>query len=1142
MKKKIKNRDRCRLLKLLRVMRIAVFLLVLSLMHSYAASSYGQSSVRMNLKMEGATLEPIFAKIESETGFHFFYQSEDLKTDKTFDVDAKDRTVFEILDMILPKAGLSYQVFDKYIAISSLNSNASVANATQQKTVQGKVTDSSGQPLPGVSVVVKGTTTGTISDFDGKYTLINVPGDATLVFSFVGFKSQEIQINNNTNIDIQMVQDVIGLDEVVAIGYGVAKKSDLTGAITQVKIDDLKKYTPANVSDLLRTTVPGLNVSYSSSAKGNSSFLIRGETTLTAGATPLIVLDGVIYNGDISDINPNDIERLDVLKDASSAAIYGSRATNGVIVITTTKTGLTDKPTITFNSNIGVATAANRLDPYDAEGFIKWRSDMFKSVYSATVPSDQWSPFDDPRTIDPQYLNDWFAYHSTNEANMVDAWLAGLRLTATEIENYKAGRTQDWEDVIYRNGLRQDYNISLSGRKTNFTYYWSLGYMNNEALAIGDEFSTIRSRVNIEGQVAKFLKVGLNAQFSFRDESPALSDYGQYKHLTPYGLYFADDSKQLRLYPNDEIHSKHPLLGITYSKRENQYYTFFPKIYSILNLPFGITYTVNYTTRLDFWHNYVHNSSEHPEWALFGGSASRASSITREWQIDNIINWNHTFNDRHRFDVTLLANAEKNRFDSDKMDNRYFSPNDVLGYHDMSTGTLPVLASNDDVETADALMARLNYGLDSKYLLTLSVRRDGSSLFGYSNPRATFPAVALGWVVSEENFFSSDFINYLKIRASWGANGNRSISNYAALSRIATGKALNSENSGVAYIVPTLLINTMENKNLRWEQTEAFNIGLDYNLFDGVLSGTIEGYDTKTTDVLVNRELPSITGFDRVYANLGEVRNKGLEFTLNSVNIKRNNFEWRTNFIFSLNRNKIVSITGEKYDVFDIDGNLIGQKEPDDKDNNWFIGKSKHVIWDYKILGTWKTGEEAEAANWNQAPGDFRLEDFDGNGILTDEDKQFLGDRDPHFRWTMTNNLKIYKNWEASFVMYSLWGQMSSYALAKHDDHIEDRKNTWDIPYWTPENQTNKFARLHSAPPKGVSYNVWFDRSYIRLENIAVSYMLPQTLLNRTFIQTCKLSFNIRNAALWAPEWKFGDPEEGVRAQRIFTFGFNMTI
>jgi len=1125
--------------KYLIIMKLTGFL-VLILTLQTSASVWSQTT-NLTLDLKQTSLLELFNKIEDNSDYRFFYNNDEVDVSQKVSVKMEDKSIGDILTAVFKDLPYKFNELNDNLILIERNDKDSGNSASQQKSVSGTVVDDRGQPLPGVTVVVKGTTTGTVTNPDGNYTLNNVPNNATLTFTFVGMKSQEVKVENQTQINITLQADVIGLEEVVAIGYGVAKKSDLTGAITQVKTDEMQKFTPSNVSDLLRTTVPGLNVGYSTSAKGNSSFEIRGETTLTAGASPLIVLDGVIYNGDISDINPDDIARMDVLKDASSAAVYGSRATNGVIVITT-KRGTSETPTITVNSSIGVATAANRVRPYDAEGFIRWRSDMFKSVFSATVPSDLWSPFDDPRTIDPQYLDAWLAYHSTDEANMVDAWLAGLRMTGTEIEDYKAGITRDWENDIFHNGLRQDYNISLSGRRPSFTYYWSLGYMDNEALTIGDEFSTIRSRVNLEGQAAKFLKVGVNAQFSFRDESSVPADAGQYRNLTPYSLYYADNSDQLRLFPNDDIQARHPLLERTYRERERQYFTFFPKIYSILELPFGIKYTMNFTTRMVFFHNYVHNSSEHPEWGLFGGSASRDNSISREWQIDNIINWNRTLFDVHSFDVTLLANAEKSRYNSGGMDNRYFSPNDVLGYHDMTTGTLPVLSTNDNVETADALMARLNYGYKSKYLLTLSVRRDGSSLFGYSNPRATFPAAALGWVLTEEDFFKSNFINYLKLRASWGVNGNRAIANYAALSRIASGKALNADQGGVAYTIPTLVINTMENKNLKWEQTQAFNLGIDFNLFDGVLSGTVEGYHMSTTDVLVNRELPTITGYDRVYANLGEVVNNGLEITLNTVNIKRQNFEWSTNFIFSLNRNKIVSITGEKFDVYDENGNVIGQKEPNDITNNWFIGESKDVIWDYKILGTWKVGEEAEAAKWSQAPGDFRLEDVNNDGLLTDEDKQYLGYRSPRYRWTMTNNFSFLNNFEASFVMYSLWGQMSAFDQAKQDNHIEDRRNTWNIPYWTPENQRDDYARLRSAPANGVGYSAWFDRSYIRLENVAVSYRLPRAILNRTFIKTCRFSLNVRNAAMWAPTWKFGDPEDGTRSQRIFSLGVNMTI
>jgi len=1042
----------------------------------------------------------------------------------------------------LPFLGMAYPVAGSMKGPETKSRIELAFNMALPIDITGTITDEDNVPLIGVNIQVKGTNKGTSSDLDGRFLLEDIDKNAVLVVSYIGYETQEIAVAGKTNISISLRSDSQLLDEVVVIGYGTLKKSDLTGSITQVKAEELQKHSPANVSDLLRTTVPGLNVGYSTSAKGNSAFEIRGDNTLTAGSSPLIVLDGVIFNGDISDINPNDIERIDILKDASSAAVYGSRASNGVIVISTTKKGYGDKPTISFSTNIGLATAANRVRPYDATGFINWRSDMFKSVFSATVPSDQWSPFDDPRHLDPQYLDAWLAYHSTNQENMVDAWLSGLRLTGTEIESYKAGLTHDWEDDIFDNGLRQDYNLSLAGQKSDFSYYWSLGYMNNESLTIGDKFGTVRSRLNIEGQATSFLKVGVNAQFSYRDESSVPADAGDYQRLTPYSLFYADDGETLRLYPNDDIQADHPLLNRKYRDRELEYFTFFPKVYTIVDLPFGIKYTLNLTTRLEFYHNFIHDSSEHPAWGLFGGSASRTNRLSREWQVDNIINWAHTFDDIHKVDITLLANAEKRRFNLSDMANRYFSPNDVLGYHNLTTGTLPELEADDSHETADALMARMNYGFDNRYLLTLSVRRDGSSLFGYSNPHATFPAAAIGWVLSQEKFFNSSFIDYLKVRASWGANGNRDIANYAALSRIVSDKILNADNDGSAFTIPTLAITTMENKNLKWEQTRAFNFGVDFNLLEGILAGNVEVYTMETSDVLVNRELPTITGFSRVYANLGRVDNKGLEIGFNSRNLSKDQLEWRTNFTFSLNRNKIISITGEEFDVLDENGNVVDSREPDDIANNWFIGQSKDVIWDYHILGTWKESELDEAALWNQRPGDFRLEDVNGDGILNDTDKQFLGYTSPRFRWTLSNHFKISKNWEVSFVLYSLWGQKSGFAQAKHDNHVEDRRNTWKIPYWTPENPTDQYARLRSAPAKGVDYNTYFDQSYVRLEHAALSYNLPAALLNRLPVESGWVSFNIRNAGMWAPQWIFGDPENGTRAQRIYSIGLNITL
>ncbi|WP_347030069.1 SusC/RagA family TonB-linked outer membrane protein, partial [Bacteroides intestinalis] len=817
-----------------------IYYLFLVIIFFLASTEIAYSQVKnLSLHLTNVTLEEALAQIKQKGEYSLWYRNEEINLKKKVSLDIKNGSITQILDALFKGEDLGYIIEDKHIVIFKADEKS---KATQQtgKRITGIIKDNTGEPVIGCNIMEKGTSNGTITSVNGDFSL-NVAENAVLQISYIGYLTQEIPVKNNQNITVTLQEDSQILDEVVVVGYGVAKKSDLTGSISQVKAESMQNYTPSSVGDLLRNSIPGMSVGYSVSAKGNSDMMIRGDNTLTAGSSPLIIVDGVIYNGDISDINPNDIEKLDIMKDASSAAVYGSRATNGVVAITTKK-GNSQKPVVNFNGSIGIATTANRVKPYDKDGFIKWRSDMFKSVYSATVPQTPWSPFDDPRTIDSQYLDQWMAYHSTTPDNLVDAWLSGLRLTGLEIENYKAGRSIDWEDYIFHNGPRQDYNISLSGKKEDFSYYWSLGYMSNESLVKGDEFSTIRSRVNIEGKPARFLKVGLNAQFSYRDESSVPADVDQYTKLTPYSSFYESDEETLKLYPNDDNQAKHPLLNSTYRSREQEYFTFFPKIYATLDLPFGITYTVNYTTRFVFYHNNIHDSSEHPEWKLFGGRASRENSLRREWQVDNIINWNKTFAQRHKVDVTLLANAEKFRNDTEKMSNQNFTPNDILGYHDMAIGNLPELSSNDEVRTSNALMARLNYGFMNKYLLTLSVRKDGSSLFGYSNPYATFPAAALGWVISEEKFFKVKFVDYLKLRASWGINGNRDITNYAALSKMLAEKSLNTDLNGNPITIPTLEINTMGNKKLKWEKTEAYNLALDFRLFNGRLNGTVETY------------------------------------------------------------------------------------------------------------------------------------------------------------------------------------------------------------------------------------------------------------------------------------------------------------
>lgn len=1005
-------------------------------------------------------------------------------------------------------------------------------------TVTGRVATAQGEALPGVTVVLKGSTIGATTDASGNYSIALPDGRGTLVFSFIGFTPKEVAVNGKTSLNVTLADDVKALEEVVVIGYGVQQKKDLTGAVAQVKATQLENENPNSVQDVLRGNVSGLNVGFSSSAKGGGSLQVRGDNTLAAGSSPLIVLDGIIYYGGLEDINPNDIETIDVLKDASSAAVYGAKSASGVVLITTKK-GKSGKSVVNFDASVGLATMATHEKVYDPQGFIRWREDVQNSRDVNAQPYY----YSNPNTLPSDYpLATWL----DNEAgDPTDIWLRRLEFNPIEIENYHAGKTVDWYDMVFQNGKRQDYNISLSGKKDDVSYYMSMGYLENEGIVVGDRFETFRNRLNLEGKVNKYLTVGLNTQFASRDESQVSADWGRIVNNSPWGSEYNDDGSY-RLSPVDEPGggSRHPFLSMAYTNRLNKYTTLNSSLYAKVTLPLGITYQVNFSPRMAWQKYYNHQSVRHPDWAAKGGLAQRENSENYRWQIDNLIKWNKTIGE-HAFDVTLLANAEKFQSWYSSMSNEGFDPHDKLGYHRPQAGINPIIGADDAYSTGDALMARLFYSFRQRYMVTMSVRRDGYSAFGQANPRATFPALAVAWNFTEENFMKSaaglSWLNYGKLRLSWGKNGNRDIGMYEAMSDLNTGKYLLAKPDGSIVQVSQLYVNRMQNKNLRWETTESVNAGLDFGLFEGVLDGSIEAYRMKTSDLLVRRSLPDVTGFGSVMANLGEVQNKGVELNLSSRNIDLDNFSWKTSFNFSLNRNKIVHLYGDMEDVRDENGNVIGQKEKDDASNGWFIGHAIDEIWGLRTLGVWQEEEAEEAEKYGVKPGDFKWKDVDGDYKPTDADKEFLGFTSPRFRWTLRNEFKLFKNLDFSFMMYSYWGHQNTFNQAKNNSGFLNRSSSYVVPYWTPENRRNDYARLYSSNG-GASFNVYRQKSLIRLDNFAVGYNMPKHLIEKAKIQNLKLYFTTRNVAFYAPDWNFWDPENSGPTPRTYTLGLNMTL
>lgn len=1006
----------------------------------------------------------------------------------------------------------------------------------QNTTVTGTVTDADGKPIENVSVAVKGTNNGTTTAANGTFRLVvTKPSGNRLVFSSVGFTDKEIT-QSGSSISIQLDRSSQSLDAVVVVGYGTRLRKDVTGAVSQIKATRLENENPNSIQDLLRGNIAGLNVTVSTSAKGGGDLLVRGKSSINAGSSPLIVLDGVIYQGQLADINPNDINTIDVLKDASSAAVFGAKSASGVVLITTKK-GTGSKPTITFNTNVGIAQLAMNEPLYDGPGFVAWRTDVLKSINNGGKPFQ----FNDPRNLPPDItIAQWKAYDNST-GDSINIWLNRLKLLSVEVQNYKDGKTIDWYKMMFQKGFRQDHTISIGSRKEDISYYMSVGYTKNEGVIVGDKFSTVRTRINLEAKAAKFMSVGINMQFADRDESQVPVNWPQMINASPYGEKFKADGVTLRDSPNDDIgNNTNPFLDNTYTNRLQKSNTLFGTIYAKGNLPFGFSYQSNFTPNFGFYRYFNGQSAKDFRVSIRGGLATRIEETTYNWQVDNLLFWNRTFG-QHQVDVTLLANAEKFQSWRNQIDNEGFAPNDNLSYHNIGAGVKPVVSSNDERSTGNAYMARVNYSYKQRYLLTGSFRRDGYSAFGLQNPSADFPAVALGWVFSKEKFMSSNWLNYGKLRVSYGINGNRDIGRYLALADLNTGKYQYVKADGSILLVSQLYVNRLQNEGLKWERTSSLNIGLDFSILRDKIGGTIEVYKKSTKDLLINRELPDVTGFSNVLSNLGEVQNKGIEITLNSTNINHPNFSWRTAVTFALNRNKIVHLYG-LVDVKDSTGKVTGQIEPDDVKNKRFIGHDINEIWDLKVIGVWQSSEVAEALKYGVRPGDFKIQDVNGDGKFSDADRQFLGYTSPRFQWSMRNEFTILKNFDFSFLIYSNWGDYSAFNQAKNNSGFFDRQNSYKLKYWTPENPINDYARLFSSNG-GAVFSVYRQTSFIRLSTVALSYTVPQQLAHKAKFESVKVYFNINNAGIYQPHWTFWDAEYGnTPSPRYYSLGLNITL
>lgn len=1073
--------------------------------------------------------------------------------------------------LMIEKVGIALAICLVFLLnVQFLNAQNSTIN------VRGVVIDGSGEPIIGASVVQKGNTSrGTITDLDGAFTLQGVPATGTLVITYIGYKTVELPLRGKTQVSVKLEEDTKTLEEVVVVGYGSMRKKDLTGSVVQINPTKIADQNPGTVQDLLRGT-PGLQIGYSSSAKSEPSIQLRGQNSLyTEGShnAPLIILDGMAFGGELSEINPDDIAQIDVLKDASSAAVYGAKAASGVLIITTKK-GKEGKPVINIGVNMAANTKAAYRDVFSPSEYMTYREDWFKATTYGYDENGNWGYYSKSSGVPAGYYdhyNNLSKYGTTSDQwstsgaktlqngeslESLYARRMGLDADAALVmQNYLAGKTYDWNKAVFRTGINQDYNASISGATDKVNYYLSFGYLNNEGAIQGDDYHAFRSNMKINAKVTNWLEVGANVNFQDRsDESNAVplgSNYWDSNQLrqSPYSLRWDDEGNELQ-YPT----SGNPTNG-GYNYHFEDQYNELEKGYTVLNtifnakltLPLGITYQFNIAPRYQWFYDRYFMSSELPNSTPAERGVNRNTSKNFDWNLNNTLTWDQTF-DKHHFTVTLVQEAEEKRYWYDEIHARNITPSDALGFHYVSGADKEQSSfyTNDTHSQAAAYLGRLFYGYNDRYMFTGTVRRDGYSAFGSNNPWATFWSVGGSWVFSEESFIKQPWLDYGKLRVSYGTNGNRSLKDtYLALSNLSNGGVMGYYNSdGSAAVIQALEISRLGNPNLEWEKTTAYNVGLDFSVLDSRFTGSVEWYYKKTHDMIMNQRLPNFTGFSSITTNLGEVTNSGFELTLNSRNMEIKNFTWNTSFGFSYNKNRIKHL----YYEYDENG-----KEINDTSNKWYIGKPVGEIWDFEVDGIWQLNEAAEAAKVNQKPGDPKVVNHytaddkeDGTPVYNDKDKVYQGTTAPPIYWNLRNDFTFLKDFTFSFSMYSYMGHKSQAGYYLNGDNsgsmFTQTSNTYKKEYWTPENPTNDYARLNAVGPSGATgVQKVYNRNFVRLDNITLGYTLPVKFTRKYQIEKIRLTAGVNNVCTF-DSWDYGDPETGDFSNRQFQFGINVTL
>ncbi|HCK97110.1 MAG: TonB-dependent receptor [Bacteroides stercoris] len=989
---------------------------------------------------------------------------------------------------------------------------ATLCAFAQNKTITGLVVDGNGESIIGASVLVKGTTNGIITDIDGKFTLNDVPEAGVIQISYIGYKTQEISAKNKANLKVVLVEDNEMLDEVVVVGYGVQKKSDVTGAMIRVGSEELNSRPVANAFEAMQGKAAGVDIVSNERPGEVGTINVRGVRSLSASNTPLYVVDGIplMSNSGIETLNPQDIESIDVLKDASATAIYGSRGANGVILVTT-KSGKEGKMSLNYSGTVTIENLQDYSEMMNSAEYIDWR----RWAYYYKEPNKY--PRGDQPTKDSDYLifngaKDPYAWR-----NIEKGWAGGSW-------NGAAVPTTDWADMVTQTGITHEHTLSASGGSEKVKGYASIGYLNNEGTVKGQSYTRYTAKVSLDMDPTKWFKMGLNINGTFSNQQYGSSAqavgqmvkdrpsnlYAASTSLYPYAVPYDDEGNRID-YPGGDDKVKTIVDEWNYSENERRMFRAIGSLYAQLDLgeiysPLkGLRYRFNFGPDFRYYRN---------------GSFQDAKSVSREgtnraklsnssdfsWTLDNLIYYDREIG-KHSFGVTLLQSATKYRYEESSMA-AINIPLPSAKWNALSKKNISALDDWSSGLTEKQLLSymfRLNYDYNNKYLLTVSGRWDGASQLAQGNKWAFFPSAALGWRLDQEGFLQDiSWINQLKLRVGVGVTGNSAIDPYQTKGAVVPVYYPFGASPTPGFVASESIAKdgnvAMANKDLTWEKTTQYNIGVDYSVLNGRISGVLDFYTSRTTDLLMEMTIPSLNGYTNTYANVGKTSNIGIDLTLNTVNVKTRSFEWSTSINAAWQKDKIDELANGK---------------EDDINNSWFIGQALGVIYGYQSAGIWKEEDAAEMAKFNAKGHSFQAgmaRPVDQNGdykIDPNDDRVVIGHTRPRWTFGMTNTFS-YKNFDLSVMLYGRFDYMVDTGGEWQGGRYTQRK----INYYNENNKNAEYQKpIHDDGGGDPYYQIlgYKNGSFLKVRNISLGYTFPQTLVKKWNLSNLKVYVQAKN-------------------------------